>query len=57
MISVAFTVSSRGLHWDWVPPGPVGPNSNLAGGGGMNFAAGESGRQKKNKLRDRDVAE
>jgi len=31
---------SRGLHWDWVTPGPAGPNSNLAGAGGMNFAAG-----------------
>ena len=30
-------VCSRGLHWDWVPPGP---NPNLAGAGGLNFAAG-----------------
>ena len=45
-------MSSRGLHWDLVPPGPVGTNSNLAGAGGMSFAAGGE----KKTLRDRDVS-
>ena len=41
-------MQSRGLHWDWVPPGPAGPNPNLAGAGGLNFAAGGNGRVKQN---------
>ena len=41
-----FQLCTRGLHWDWVPPGPAGPISNLAGAGGMNFAAGGSGQLK-----------
>lgn len=36
-------VRIRRLHWDWVPPGPLGPNTNLAEAGGLNFAAGGNG--------------
>ena len=45
-LSVCGLVSCRGLHVDWVPPGPAGPNPNLAGAGGLNFAAGGNGRLK-----------
>ena len=37
-------VQSTGLHWDWVSPGPAGPNPNVAGAGCLNFAAGGNGR-------------
>ena len=47
-LNVKFKVQIRGLHWDWVPPGPAGPNPNLAGAGGLNFAAGGNGRVKQN---------
>ncbi|KAI2650255.1 NLR family CARD domain-containing protein 3 [Labeo rohita] len=41
-------VRTRGLHWDWDPPGPAGPNANLAGAGGLNFAGSRgNGRLKK----------
>jgi len=42
---------SRGLHWDWVPR-----DSNLAGAGGMNFAAGGSGRLKEKTARSAVLA-
>lgn len=40
-------------YWDWVTPGPAGPNANLAGVGGLNFAAGGKRKLKKKTLRER----
>ena len=37
-VTVQTVLCIRGLHWD-----PAGPNSNLAGAGGMNFGAGGAG--------------
>ncbi|KAM7385066.1 hypothetical protein PAMP_001164 [Pampus punctatissimus] len=30
----------RGLHWDWDPVGPAGPNANLAGADGPKINCG-----------------
>jgi len=29
---------TRALHWNWDPAGPVGPNDDVAGAGGLKIS-------------------